>query len=57
MGKNLVNYLYELKNIEKNHENFVNNKKVHRKTDSTKGHGSFVPNSSASGSGNVFANG
>ena len=24
----MVNYLYELKNIEKNHENFVNNKKV-----------------------------
>ena len=24
----MVNYLYELKNIEKNHEDFVNNKKV-----------------------------
>ena len=36
---------------------FVNKKKVHRKTDATGGHGSFVPNSSASGSGNVFANG
>ena len=24
----MVNYLYELKNIEKNHENFINNKKI-----------------------------
>tara|TARA_B100000767_G_C19519591_1_gene431863 strand:+ start:75 stop:299 length:225 start_codon:yes stop_codon:yes gene_type:complete len=24
----MVNYLFELKNIEKNHEDFVNNKKV-----------------------------
>ena len=36
---------------------FVNGEKVHRKGDATAGHGSFVPNSSASGSGNVFANG
>lgn len=36
---------------------FVNNKAVHRKSDSTGGHGSWVPNQSASGSPNVFANG
>ena len=24
----MVNYLYELKNIEKNHEDYINNKKV-----------------------------
>ena len=36
---------------------FVNNKGVHRKGDATSGHGSWVPNSAASGSGNVFANG
>ena len=36
---------------------FVNGIKVHRKGDATGGHGSWVPNASASGSGNVFANG
>ena len=36
---------------------FANKIKVHRLGDATAGHGSFVPNSSASGSGNVFANG
>ena len=36
---------------------FVNKIKVHRKGDATAGHGSFVANASASGSGNVFANG
>ena len=36
---------------------FVNKIKVHRLGDATAGHGSFVANSSASGSGNVFANG
>lgn len=36
---------------------FVNGKGVHRKGDSTSGHGSWVPNKSASGSGNVFAGG
>ena len=36
---------------------FVNKIKVHRLGDATGGHGSFVPNASASGSGNVFANG
>ena len=24
----MVNYLYELKNIEKNHEDYINNKKI-----------------------------
>ena len=36
---------------------FVNNKGVHRLGDSTGGHGSWVPNASASGSSNVFAGG
>jgi len=36
---------------------FINGKKVHRKGDATAGHGSWVANSSASGSSNVFANG
>ena len=36
---------------------FVNGLGVHRKGDATGGHGSWVANSSASGSGNVFANG
>ena len=36
---------------------FVNGIKVHRKGDATGGHGSWVANASASGSGNVFANG
>ena len=36
---------------------FANKIKVHRLGDATAGHGSFVPNASASGSGNVFANG
>ena len=36
---------------------FINGKKVHRHTDPTNGHGSWVPNSAASGSTNVFANG
>ena len=36
---------------------FVNKIKVHRLGDATSGHGSWVPNSSASGSDNVFANG
>ena len=35
----------------------VNGIGVHRKGDATGGHGSFVPNSSASGSANVFAGG
>jgi|TARA_B100001094_G_C18182958_1_gene801990 uncharacterized Zn-binding protein involved in type VI secretion len=34
---------------------FVNGKGVHRKGDATGGHGSWVANSSASGSDNVFA--
>ena len=34
---------------------FVNGIGVHRKGDATGGHASFVPNSSASGSDNVFA--
>ena len=34
---------------------FVNNLKVHRKGDATGGHGSWVPNASASGSHNVKA--
>ena len=34
---------------------FVNSIGVHRKGDGTGGHGSWVANSSASGSGNVFA--
>lgn len=36
---------------------FVNGRGVHRKGDATSGHGSWVPNKSASGSGNVFAGG
>ena len=36
---------------------FANNIAVHRKGDATGGHGSFVPNSSASGSANVIAGG
>ena len=36
---------------------FVNGIKVHRKGDATGGHGSWVPNSSASGSSDVFAGG
>jgi uncharacterized Zn-binding protein involved in type VI secretion len=36
---------------------FVNGIAIHRLGDSTGGHGSFVPNASASGSDNVFANG
>ena len=35
----------------------VNGISVHRKGDSTGGHGSWVPNASASGSSNVFAGG
>jgi|TARA_R110000868_G_scaffold74417_1_gene215220 uncharacterized Zn-binding protein involved in type VI secretion len=35
----------------------VNGIGVHRKGDATGGHGSFVPNSSASGSANVIAGG
>jgi uncharacterized Zn-binding protein involved in type VI secretion len=34
---------------------FVNGIGVHRKGDATGGHGSWVPNASASGSDNVFA--
>ena len=36
---------------------FVNGIKVHRLGDATGGHGSWVPNASASSSSNVFANG
>ena len=36
---------------------FVNTKPVHRIGDATGGHGSWVPNSSAEGSGNVIAGG
>ena len=36
---------------------YVNNILVHREGDSTGGHGSWVPNSAQTGSGNVFANG
>ena len=36
---------------------FVNGIPVHRLGDATGGHGSWVPNASASGSGNVFAGG
>ena len=36
---------------------FIDNIPVHRNTDATSGHGSFVPNSAASGSTNVFADG
>ena len=36
---------------------FVNGIGVHRKGDSTGGHGSWVPNASVSGSPNVFAGG
>ena len=35
---------------------FANNIAVHRIGDATAGHGSWVPNASESGSGNVFAN-
>jgi uncharacterized Zn-binding protein involved in type VI secretion len=34
---------------------FVNGIGVHRKGDATGGHGSWIPNASASGSDNVFA--
>ena len=34
---------------------FVNGKGVHRQGDATGGHGSWIPNASASGSSNVFA--
>jgi len=36
---------------------FVNGIAIHRLGDATSGHGSLVANASASGSGNVFANG
>jgi len=36
---------------------YVNGILVHRKDDATGGHGSWVPNSAATGSDNVFANG
>ena len=36
---------------------FVNGIGVHRQGDGTGGHGSWVPNASASGSSNVFAGG
>lgn len=36
---------------------YINGKPVHRKGDATGGHGSWVPNAAASGSGDVFANG
>ena len=36
---------------------FVNGIPVHRQGDATGGHGSWVPNASASGSSNVFAGG
>ena len=36
---------------------FVNGIAVHRKGDATGGHGSWVPNASASGSPDVFAGG
>jgi len=36
---------------------FVNGIAIHRLGDATSGHGSWVANASASGSGNVFANG
>ena len=36
---------------------FVNDKGVHRETDATGGHTSWVPNASNSGSDNVFAGG
>ena len=35
----------------------VNGRPVHRKGDPTAGHGSWVPNAAAGGSGTVFANG
>lgn len=35
---------------------YVNGKKVHRKGDGTAGHGSWIPNSAASGSTNVYVN-
>lgn len=35
---------------------FANNVPVHRSGDATSGHGNWVPNSAASGSGNVFVN-
>jgi uncharacterized Zn-binding protein involved in type VI secretion len=34
---------------------FINGRGVHRQGDVTGGHGSWVPNASASGSGDVFA--
>ena len=36
---------------------YVNGIQVHRKGDGTGGHGSWVGNAAATGSGNVFANG
>ena len=36
---------------------FANNIPVHRLGDATSGHGSWVPNSAATGSGDVIANG
>ncbi len=36
---------------------YVNNIKVHRKNDSTGGHGSWVPNAAQTASDNVYANG
>ena len=36
---------------------YVNNIRVHRRGDGTGGHGSWVGNAAASGSGDVFANG
>lgn len=36
---------------------FVNGIRVHRLSDGTKGHGSWVPNASASGSSDTFAGG
>jgi len=35
---------------------FINNIAVHRRTDATGGHGSWVPNAAATGSNNVWAN-
>ena len=36
---------------------YANNIKVHRKGDATAGHGSWVPNSANTGSGDVYADG
>ena len=36
---------------------YINGKGVHRSGDATGGHGSWIPNASASGSSNVFAGG